>query len=118
MTDLEARLDHALKADVPAVCDPMFRIAILVRRERAAVRRRLLAGAAVALAAAVLAALAFGVLGAALPGDQRLAALAAAGVVLTALLAAPYLGGTAALRVLAARAASALRAAPGLRLWP
>jgi len=120
MTDLEARLEHALKADVPAPRDPMFRIEILVRRERAAFRRRLLTGGAIALGAAILAALGLAavdqLVGA---GPGRLAAVAAAGVMLTGLLTAPYMG--APLRGLAGRwrasASSALRTMPGARLW-
>ena len=40
MTDLETRLDHALKADDPAPRDPMFRIALIERREKAAFRKQ------------------------------------------------------------------------------
>jgi hypothetical protein len=89
MTDLEARLDRALKAGDPAPRDPMFRIEVLLRRERAVLRRRL-ARTAVALAAAV--ALAFiglavvdGLVG---PGPVRQALIVAGAVILTAVLAA------------------------------
>jgi hypothetical protein len=117
MTDLEIRLDEALKADAPPPRDPMFRIAVMVRRERAVLRRRRLAGCGLALGAAILAALAVELLQA-VPDAERLAAGAAAGAVLAAILAAPWLGGALALRGLMARASGALRAMPGLRLWP
>jgi hypothetical protein len=117
MTDLEARLDQALKAGAAPARDPMFRILVLERRERTALRRRLATGAALALAAAVLAALGIGLLEA-LPDVDRLAAIAAAGALLTALLAAPHLGGRAALNSLAAKAAWTLRTLPRPRLWP
>jgi hypothetical protein len=51
-------------------------------------------------------------------GVERLTALAVGGALLTALLAAPYLGGATTLRGLAARAAWGIRNIPGLRLWP
>ena len=89
MTDLEARLDHALKADQTPARDPMFRIEVLLRRERAVLRRRLARTFIAALAAVFLAAtgLAFvnGVVG---PGPLRVALLTAGAVVLTAVLAA------------------------------
>jgi hypothetical protein len=104
MTDLEARLDQALKADKPAPRDPMFRIEILVRRERAVFRRRLIAGGAMALAAAILASLGLVAIDDLIgPGPARLVAVAAAGALLTVCLAAPYLGSLAALRSLAGR---------------
>ena len=103
MTDLEARLECALRADDPAPRDPMFRIEILVRRERAAYRRRLLVAGAMALGAAILAPLVLGVIvGQVGAGPGRVAAVAAAGVVLTILLAAPHMGALA-LRSLAGR---------------
>jgi hypothetical protein len=52
MSDLETRLTAALNADTPPARDALFRVAVLVRRERARFRRR------VALAVAVAAALA------------------------------------------------------------
>jgi hypothetical protein len=52
-----------------------------------------------------------------MPAAERLAAAAAAGVVLAAVMAAPYLGGLTALRGLMARAAWTLRAMPRPRLW-
>ncbi len=117
MTELDTRLDKALKADTPPALDPMFRIQVLERREQAAVRRRLVAGSVLAFGVAILAALATGVLQA-LPAVERLGAATAAGALLTALLVAPYLGGRAALNGLAARASWTLRTLPRLRLWP
>ena len=118
MTDLETRLVQALKADVPQARDPMFRIQVMERRGQAALRRRLLAGCGLALGVAILGALGLAVTQALLDGTARLAAIAAIGAVLTALLAAPYLGGGAALRGLAARATWTLRTLPRPRLWP
>lgn len=115
MTDLEARLDQALKADAPPTRDPMFRIAVLERRERAAFRRRILAGSGLAFGAAILAALGLAAAEGLPNGPERLAALAAIGAALTALLAGPHLGGAQALRNLLART---LQAMPRLRLWP
>jgi hypothetical protein len=104
MTDLETRLEQALKAGGPAPRDPMFRIEILLRRERAAFRRRLVAGAAMALGAALVAALGLSAIDDLVgPGPVRLAAVAAAGALLIACLTAPYLGSIAVLRSLAAR---------------
>jgi hypothetical protein len=121
VTDLEGRLERALKADDPAPRDPMFRIEILARRERAALRRRLLTAGAVALGAAILAPLGLGVIDAlAGAGTGRLVALTAASAALVAFLAAPWLGpapGTLAGRW-RMRAVAILRMAPGARLWP
>lgn len=119
MTDLEARLDRALKADAPAARDPMFRIQVMERGTQAALRRQILAGCGMAFGVAILAALGAGVLQA-LPGAEGLGAVAAAGVgvLLAALLVAPYLGGRSALDGLMARASWTLKAMPRLRLWP
>ena len=116
MTDLETRLDQALQADAPPARDPMFRIAVMERRERAALRRRLAAASALAFGAAIVAALVVGELGI-LPVAARLGAAAAGGAALAALVAAPYVGGTAALRGLVARASWTLRTMPRPRLW-
>jgi hypothetical protein len=51
-------------------------------------------------------------------GPERRAAVAAIGTALTAVLAAPRLGGPAAPRDLMARASWALRTAPRPHLWP
>jgi hypothetical protein len=120
MTDLEARLSGALKADahtgrpLPSR-DPMFRIEVLARRERDAFRRRLMTSGAMALGTAVVGALALGLavelVG---PGPQRLAVEAAIGAALAALLAAPYLGLKADLRGFAAL----WRTVRPPRLWP
>ena len=115
MTDLEARLDRALKAQGPPPRDPMFRIEVMVRRERAVVRRRLLAACALALGVAILGALGLLVTETLADGPQRLAVLAMVGAALMALLATPYLGAAGALRGLRARAAWAMR---GIRFWP
>ena len=122
MTDLEARLEQALKADDPAPRDPMFRVEILMRRERAAFRRRLLAAAVTALGVAILAPLGLGAIGELVgAGPMRLAAVAAAGVVLTVFLAAPYVGALPALRSLAGRPPASdpanPRPTPGPGFW-
>jgi hypothetical protein len=117
MTELEARLENALKAETPPARDPMFRIRVMERREQAVLRRRVLAGAGVALGASVLAVVGFVAVEALASGPERLAMLAAGGALVTTLMAAPYLGGRAALRGLAARASWTLRALPVLRLW-
>jgi hypothetical protein len=88
MSDLDTRLDEALTADAPAARDPMFRIQVMLRRERRAFRRQLLAGAAMTLAVAILAALgavAVDVLVG--PGPDRPALMALTAVVLMLALA-------------------------------
>jgi hypothetical protein len=93
VTDLDARLEHALKAVDPAPRDPMFRVEILARRERAAFRRRVLGAVATALAAAILAPLGLAAISEVFaPGALQLAAVAAAGAGLMAFLTAPHLG--------------------------
>ena len=85
MTDLEARLESALKADAAVPGDPLFRIAILMRRERMLFRRRLLTGALMSLGAAVLSALGLGAVRELLGiGVTWLLVVAATGVALTA----------------------------------
>jgi len=54
VADLEARFEEALKATGVAGNDPMFRIAILVRRECRAARRRIVGGCALASVVAIL----------------------------------------------------------------
>ena len=54
MADLEGRFEEALKATGVAGNDPMFRIGILVRRERRTARRRIVGGCALASAVATL----------------------------------------------------------------
>jgi hypothetical protein len=117
MSDLEARLDQALKADVPQARDPMFRVQVMERRAQAALRRRLLAGIVLTLVVAILGALGMAVAETLPGGTERLAAIAGIGAALTALLAAPYLGGRTALRGLAQRAAWGLGAVARVRLW-
>jgi hypothetical protein len=118
MSDLEMRLERALKADTPAARDPMFRILVMERRTHATLRRRLLIAFALAFGAAILGALGLAVAQTLLDGPEQLAAIAAICVALTALLAAPHLGGRAALRGLAQRASSTIRTMPRPRLWP
>lgn len=43
LTDREARLEKALHASLPPARDPLFRIAVLERRERRLFRRRIVA---------------------------------------------------------------------------
>lgn len=43
LTDMEARLEKVLRADLPPARDPMFRIAVLERREGQQLRRQLAA---------------------------------------------------------------------------
>ena len=117
MTDLETRLDQALKADAPPARDPMFRIQVMERRMLTALRRRILAACALAFVAAIVGALGLVVAQTQLEGTARLAAIAAIGAVLTALLVAPSLGGRAALRGLAHRASFAIRTLPRPRAW-
>jgi hypothetical protein len=117
MTDLDTRLDQALKADAAPGRDPMFRIRLLERREQASLRRRLWAGCGAAFGAAVVGALGLAVTQTVLNGTELLAATAAIGAAMTAAVAAPYLGGRATLRNLAARAAWGLRTLPRLNLW-
>ena len=57
MTDLESRLNAALGADAPPTRDALFRLEVLVRRERARFRRQLTLTVAAALAVAILVAL-------------------------------------------------------------
>lgn len=108
MTDLETRLQRAIKAGDSAPRDAMFRIDVLVRRERSLFRRRLLAAVATASAAAILGVL---LLGAAGSGPTLLAA--ATGVALTLLAAVPHAYTLSTLRDLAAR----WRIGIGHRLW-
>lgn len=56
MSDLETRLTAALGADAPPARDPVFRVEVLIRLERARFRRQVVRALAVAGALAVLAA--------------------------------------------------------------
>lgn len=58
MSDLDTRLDEALKADAAAPRGPMFRIQVTLARERRAFRRQLLIVGVVGLATVLLSALA------------------------------------------------------------
>ncbi|MGH9241681.1 MAG: hypothetical protein ACRD3G_26840 [Vicinamibacterales bacterium] len=57
MSDLETRLTDALHADTPPTRDPLFRVELLVRLERARFRRRVGRALVVVGVLAVLAAL-------------------------------------------------------------
>jgi hypothetical protein len=57
MSDLETRLNAALHADEPPARDPVFRVEVLVRLERARFRRRVGRAVAVAGVLAILAAM-------------------------------------------------------------
>jgi len=54
MSDLESRLTAALQAEAAPAYDPIFRVEVLMRLERARFRRRIVLTMAVALVAAVL----------------------------------------------------------------
>jgi hypothetical protein len=56
MSDLDARLDAALREDLPPERDAVFRIGVLVRRERTRFKRRLALAIAVSFLTAGLAA--------------------------------------------------------------
>jgi len=88
MSELEARLEAALKASDPPVRDPLFRIELMVRRERFAAHRRMRTAIAIAFGTAVLAALGVAMLGDVLGGGvMGLAAVGAAGMAFVVLLA-------------------------------
>src|SRR5215470_1879634 len=57
MSDLDGRLAEALRTDAPPARDPVFRVEVLTRLERARFRRRAALTVAVAAVAAVLAAM-------------------------------------------------------------
>jgi hypothetical protein len=117
MTDLETRLDQALKAEAAPARDPMFRVLVMERRTKTALRRRLLTAFVLAVCAAILGALGLLVAQTLLDGTERLAAIAAIGAALTAMLAGPHLGGRAVLRGIAHRASSAFRNLPRPGAW-
>jgi len=54
MSDLDSRLTAAMQADAAPGHDPMFRVEVFVRLERARFRRRIVLTLAVAFVAAVL----------------------------------------------------------------
>ena len=108
MSDLETRLEAALTAQTPAR-NPMFRVQIMLRREQAAFRRRLLGGVLMALAVAVAAALALGMLGRTTgTGPLWVALVAGAGVVMMAALMVSVAGARPAFDALAMRVRSRL----------
>lgn len=84
MTELESRLRVALGADAPPARDALFRLEVLVRRERGRFRRQLTLIVGAVCAAAVLVGLNAQALGAWVGADPTrlavVAALAAAGV--------------------------------------
>jgi len=57
MSDLDSRLTAALEADAAPAHDPMFRVEVLMRLERARFRRRIVLTMAVAFVAAAIAAM-------------------------------------------------------------
>jgi hypothetical protein len=80
MNDLETRLKDALHADEPPVRDPLFRVEVLLRLERARFKRRVGRALAVAGVLAVLAAMNVRVIDDWVAADDRrlwIAALAA-----------------------------------------
>jgi hypothetical protein len=114
MTDLETRLERALKADDPAPRDPKFRIEILMRRERMVFRRKLVTAFAMVIGATILGSLSLVAIGKLFgAGPERLELIAAVGVLATAvlLLVAPRLGALDTLR----SSAGAWAARPGPR---
>jgi hypothetical protein len=81
MSDLETRLIAALHADAPPARDPVFRVEVLVRLERARFRRRVAGAVAAVGVLAILAAVNVRVLGDWMAADQQhfwIVALAAA----------------------------------------
>lgn len=62
LTDIETRLEKALRPDWPPPRDPMFRIAVLERRERRQLRRQVAATIAVGTFVTVMASLVLTVL--------------------------------------------------------
>lgn len=102
MSDLGARLERALDAQAPAAPGPMFRVEIMLRRQRRLFRQQLVRSGAIALGAAILAPLGLAAISELTePGALRLAIVAASAALLTAFLAAPHLGAGPALRRLA-----------------
>ena len=117
MNDVETRLQRALEAEAPAARDPMFRVAVLLRRERSALRARLLRVVALTLCVAILAGFGAGaIIGKVAPGPERLALIAVIGMLASTALAAPYFAAAAASRWRAG-ARSTLRAMQSLRPW-
>lgn len=57
MADLETRLQRALAADAPPAADPLFRVQVILRQERAALRRQLAEALRVACVCSLLAVL-------------------------------------------------------------
>ena len=57
MTDLESRLHAVLGADAPPARDALFRLNVLVRRERARFRRQIMLTVAAVLVVAIVVAL-------------------------------------------------------------
>jgi hypothetical protein len=57
VTELDTRLMRAFAADAPAATDPLFRVQVILRRQRAALRRQLAEALGFACVSAVLAVL-------------------------------------------------------------
>jgi hypothetical protein len=87
MSELEQRLGAALGADAPPARDALFRLEVLVRRERARFKRQLGRALAAVFAAALLVGVNAQAIGAWIGADSArivvMAALAAAGMLVT-----------------------------------
>jgi hypothetical protein len=110
MSDIDLRLQKALKAGDPAVRDPMFRVQVLLRRERAAFRRKVVTASVLALGFAILATLGLGAF-----GDRISPLWLALGA--TVAVAAPIVLAAGSSGLFGARAASVLRSAAAPLLW-
>jgi hypothetical protein len=92
MSDLDTRLQQALRAEAAPPRDPLFRIEIMLRRERKALRGRMLTSGAMVLTAAILAPFGLAAIDELFaPGYSRLLADALAAAALLAAIAAPLL---------------------------
>ena len=88
MSDLDARLDAALRADLPPERDALFRLDALARMERGRFRQRVVRASVMALSAAILVAVNAPAIDAWMAADARHGWIAGA-VALAALLALP-----------------------------
>ena len=108
MSDLDARLERALQAEAATAADPMFRVEVMMRRERRAFRKRLVAASGQALAAAVLTPFVLWAIDQLLgTGEARLLAMVLYAATLTAVFAGVHVRTPAAVRALSARLGSA-----------
>ena len=104
MTDRESRLNAALGADAPPARDALFRLDVLVRRERAQFRRQLALAVAPVLAVGMLVALNAQFLGAWVGADpERLIAVTALAAAAVVTLIGPGLAAVPGMRVFAQR---------------